>query len=284
MLSRLGLCTLGVAICFHVLAGTANCAENAKLAPKHMLLVCTADDPFGTPAVTPPQGVTPAAPAEQKTDRGASQPGTSRSVEAIKQALKKQANFDLGRVSLKDAIDQVGHQYDIEVQFDSNGLRDVAIDPTATPVDLTIKNVALRSALDLMLSQFSLTFVIKDEVLLITSKDKASTMLETRLYDVHDIVAHEGENHTEIVSFDPLLDAVRMGVNPPSWDVNGGPCSLMSFNSNGICGLIVVQTFHGQEQVENLLGQLLRLKRPTPQPQPQPQIQQQMVPLQPSGR
>ena len=56
-------------------------------------------------------------------------------------------NFNLGRVSLKDAIEYVGDKFKIEVQFDGNGIRDVGIDPTATPVDATVKNVALRPAL-----------------------------------------------------------------------------------------------------------------------------------------
>jgi hypothetical protein len=263
---------LCAAICFQVLAGTANCAEKAKLAPKHMVLVRTADDPFGPAANAGSPAVPPQADAEKKDDTGAAtQPYHSRSVDAIKRALKETVNFNLGRVSLKDAIEYVGDKFKIEVQFDGNGLRDVAIDPTATPVDATVKNVALRSALDLMLSQFNLTFVIKDEVLLITSRDKASTMLETRLFDVRDIVMGAGENPT--ATFEPLLDAVRMSVNPPSWDINGGPCTLMSFNSNGICGLIVVQTYHGQEQVENLLAQLLRLKRPVAAAKPRPEMQ-----------
>lgn len=197
--------------------------------------------------------------------------------------LKEQVNLSLGRVSLKEAIDYIGDKYKIEVQFDASGVRDVAIDPTATPVDLTIKNVALRSVLDLILSPFNLTYVIKDEVLLVTSKDKAATMLETRLYDVRDIVVREGENHTEIVTFDPLMDAVRMTVNPLTWDTNGGPCSLMSFNSNGICGLIVVQTYHGQDQVENLLTQLRRLK-PAPQPAAASQPQTPAPQMQPSTK
>ena len=121
-----------------------------------------------------------------------------------------------------------------------------------------------------MLSQFNLTFVIKDEVLLITSRDKASTMLETRLFDVRDIVMVAGENPT--ATFEPLLDAVRMSVNPPSWDINGGPCTLMSFNSNGISGLLWLQTYHGQASRE-FARQLLRLKRPVAAAKPRPEMQ-----------
>jgi hypothetical protein len=266
MFLRLELCLLGVAaICFGAFASPTMAGERSKTGPALTVAIRTADDPFGSTG----NSATPAATAGAPNDSGASQPGMSHSVEAIKRALKEQVTLNLGRVSLKEALDYIGDKFKIEVQLDGNAIRDVAIDPTATPVDLTIKNVALRSALDLTLSPFNLTYVIKDEVLLVTSKDKAATMLETRLYDVRDIVVRivrEGENHSEIVTFDPLMDAVRMTVNPQTWDTNGGPCSLMSFNSNGICGLIVVQTFHGQEQVENLLTQLRRLK-PAPEPE-----------------
>jgi hypothetical protein len=280
MFLRLELCLLGVAaICFGTVASPTMAGERSKTGPALTVAIRTADDPFG------PNGnsATPAAANAPGADSGASQPGVSHSVEAIKRALKEQVSLNLGRVSLKEGLDYIGDKFKIEVQLDGNAIRDVAIDPTATPIDLTIKNVALRSALDLILSPFNLTYVIKDEVLLITSKDKAATMLETRLYDVRDIVAREGENHTEIVTFDPLMDAVRMTVNPQTWDVNGGPCSLMSFNSNGICGLIVVQTYHGQDQVENLLTQLRRLK-PAPQPETPAQPKTPALQMQPSGK
>ncbi len=46
------------------------------------------------------------------------------------------------------------------------------------------RGVTLRSALRLMLKEFDLTFVVRDEVLLITGTEPASEMLMTRTYPV----------------------------------------------------------------------------------------------------
>jgi hypothetical protein len=52
-------------------------------------------------------------------------------------------------------------------------------------VTRNLKGISLRSALNLMLAGIDaqLTYVTQDEVLLITTKDKAFTIKETRLYD-----------------------------------------------------------------------------------------------------
>ena len=57
-----------------------------------------------------------------------------------------------------------------------------------TPVTRSLKGITLRSALRLMLGAMDLTYVIKDEVLLITTPDKASNELATKVYPVADLV------------------------------------------------------------------------------------------------
>lgn len=187
------------------------------------------------------------------------EPALTPSEKDIKQALGSPITASRGRISLTSALDEIKSQKNIEVQIDSGALREAGIDPSATGVDFNVKNIALRSALNLLLSQFGLTYVVKDEVLLITSKEKASTMLQTRLFDVHDLALREGDANSS-ANFEPIIEAIRMSVNPQSWDVMGGPCSITPFNASGICALIVVQPYGGQEQIERLLAELRYLK------------------------
>src|SRR5262249_21298594 len=56
--------------------------------------------------------------------------------------------------------------------FDNAALKDAGIDPTTTLVTIKVNDISLRSALKLILSQFNLTYIIKDEVPLITTKEK----------------------------------------------------------------------------------------------------------------
>jgi hypothetical protein len=51
-----------------------------------------------------------------------------------------------------------------------------------------------------------------------------------------------------------LVDLIQKTVDPPSWDVNGGPGSIMYFNNLRV--LVVRQTGDGQDDVGGLLGGL----------------------------
>jgi len=51
-----------------------------------------------------------------------------------------------------------------------------------------------------------------------------------------------------------LVDLIQKTVDPPSWDVNGGPGSIMYFNNLRV--LVVRQTGDGQEDVGGMLGGL----------------------------
>ena len=51
-----------------------------------------------------------------------------------------------------------------------------------------LKGISLRSALRLMLKELSLTYLIKDEVLLITTPEEADNQLSTKVYPVADLV------------------------------------------------------------------------------------------------
>jgi hypothetical protein len=161
---------------------------------------------------------------------------------------------------LKDAIDFVADKHRIPVMFDSAALKDSGLNPSTTTLPpFALKDISLRAALNHMLSPYGLTHLIKDDLLLITTKDKAATMLETRLFDVRDLAMRETDlNGTP--EFDSLVEMIRQTVNPQSWDKMGGQCSVAPFGNNGVCALVVVQTYDGQEQIESLLAELRHLR------------------------
>jgi hypothetical protein len=51
-----------------------------------------------------------------------------------------------------------------------------------------------------------------------------------------------------------LVDLIQKTIDPPSWDVNGGPGSIMYFNNLRV--LVVRQTGEGQDDVGGVLGGL----------------------------
>lgn len=104
-----------------------------------------------------------------------------------------------------------------------------------------------------------LAATVKDEVLVITTKAKADSTFETRLYDVRDLVLHENDPGTP-PEFDSLMDAIRTTVSPASWDKAGGQGSIAAFSNNSVCALTVWQNTQGHEQIDSLLTELRNLK------------------------
>jgi hypothetical protein len=107
---------------------------------------------------------------------------------AIIKALDDKTNLDFQGTPLSDAMEFIADKHHIPIQFDPAALKDAGLDPTTMQVTMTFKDVSLKSALKLMLAQFNLSYLIKDEVLQITTKEKADTTLTTKVYYVGDLV------------------------------------------------------------------------------------------------
>jgi tetratricopeptide (TPR) repeat protein len=90
-------------------------------------------------------------------------------------------------VPLEQVVANLRDQYDIEVQIDGPALDDVGLGPDEL-VTVDLRNITLRSALRLMLGNLQLTYVIRDEVLMITTKEEAETELVVKVYPVADLV------------------------------------------------------------------------------------------------
>ncbi|HVX12135.1 MAG TPA: VWA domain-containing protein [Pirellulales bacterium] len=102
-------------------------------------------------------------------------------------ALDEKTDLDFAEQPLTDAIDYLKQRHGIEIQLDTKALTDAGVG-SDTPITRTIRGITLRSALKLLLSEMDLTYVIKNEVLMITSKTEAENMLSTRVYPVADLV------------------------------------------------------------------------------------------------
>ncbi|HEX5446021.1 MAG TPA: hypothetical protein VFW87_19500, partial [Pirellulales bacterium] len=111
--------------------------------------------------------------------------------EKILAALDEPTVMDFEETPLKDAVDFLKEKHQIEIQLDMRALEDGGMG-SDTPVTRQLKGITLRSALRLLLGEYELTYVIRNEVLLITSKNEAENMLSTRVYPVGDLVIPVG--------------------------------------------------------------------------------------------
>jgi hypothetical protein len=185
---------------------------------------------------------------------------------AIRRALAKPVKLDLKGTPLFGVISHLEDELGIQIRLDRKAMDDVGAE-TDDPVTLQVAGISARSALDLMLRQFDLTWVIRNEVLLITTPEEAESFLVTKVYDVADLVCcgdedlHGHEHVGSLCDFDSLIELITSCLQPTTWDDVGGPCSVCSLEAAGIKVLVFSQTQDVHEDVEQLLADLRAARR-----------------------
>ncbi len=119
-------------------------------------------------------------------DLKASGPAEQRIETALRDPLRA-AGLDFTDAPLEEVVNELQTEYGIPVQLDIPALDEIGLGPDE-PVTVNVHNVSLRSALRLMLKQLQLTYIIQDEVLMITTPEEAETQLIVKVYPVADLV------------------------------------------------------------------------------------------------
>ncbi len=187
----------------------------------------------------------------------------SPSVTAIKKALNETTSLEFIESPLTDVVDYLKQKHHIEIQLDTRSLQDASIEASTTQVTRRMTDVTLRSALHLVLQEYELTYVVRDEALLITSKTAADSMLETRVYPVGDLIYRSEADRRErrYADFQSLIDVLQSIVAPTAWGDgnNGRPMELR----NPDC-LVITQTQAIHEEAEAFLTTLRRARKAHP--------------------
>jgi hypothetical protein len=110
----------------------------------------------------------------------------SAAVERIEQALRAPLHsngLNFVETPLGDVVQSLSGEYGIPIQLDKSALNEVGVGPDQQ-VSMNIHNISLRSAMRLMLHGLQLTYLIRDEVLIITTPDAAEKDLTVCAYNV----------------------------------------------------------------------------------------------------
>jgi hypothetical protein len=119
-------------------------------------------------------------------------------------------------------------------------------------VTLKFSGVSVRAILDHLTRPLGLSWLVRDGVVLITSRDDVDTYLTTRIYPVPDLMPPGDADDDE----ESLLEVITNTVKPESWSDAGGRCDLIACESIGC--LVCVQTRENHEATEKLLAALRR--------------------------
>jgi general secretion pathway protein D len=106
----------------------------------------------------------------------------------IERKLRTPVSANFRDRPLTEVLDQLGKLADVNIHLDPQGLVEEGV-ASETPVTIDLREeISLRSALNLILEPLRLSYVIKDEVLKITSEQMRDGEVYTVTYSVADLV------------------------------------------------------------------------------------------------
>lgn len=167
--------------------------------------------------------------------------------ERILAALDQITVVDFVEEPLSSVVEYFKKLHNLEIRVDTRALEQPCTG-SDTPITKELRNVTLRSALNQILPDIDCAWIIKDEVLLITSPEEAALHVTPRVYDVREIVTSDDTNADGLRAFIPLMYAVIQTIEPKSWRENNGIGTIAPLEYAGARVLTVTQTrdVHGK--------------------------------------
>ena len=108
----------------------------------------------------------------------------------IERALAEPVDVNFDNQPLGTVLDTLARMTGINVHVDRAGLNAEGV-TSDTPVSITLSQpVSMRSALNLILEELRLSYVIRNEVLLITSEQARDTDVYQEVYNVADLLRY----------------------------------------------------------------------------------------------
>ena len=141
---------------------------------------------------------------------------------AIERSMLTPINISFENTPLKSVLDELRDMHAINIVPDMQALNEAGVH-LESPITMKLERIALKSALNLILHQVKLTYIIKDDVLQITTQEHAQGKQRRTTYPVADLVIPI-ENGTPIrTPFDRPNAAANAAAPPTPY---GGPNSM----------------------------------------------------------
>jgi type II secretory pathway component GspD/PulD (secretin) len=186
----------------------------------------------------------------------------SQNRNAIERDIERKLNRPVPPLNFKDtplrqAISDLQTLSGVNIYLDQEALRDTGVG-VDQPLSLNVEGISLKSALNLLLKQVHLTYLIKDEVLQITTENNAKGRLRQVTYPVADlIVPVENQNAPSIYSLEEALQrhvnnssgqATPQGMTPYPGPMSLGAGQTVSSAGSGLGGF-AAQNSSGSPQI-----------------------------------
>ena len=187
---------------------------------------------------------------------------------AIRETLARPVELKFVEIRLVNVAKSLEKTLGVPVRLDQKALDKLGISGDRL-ITFQVAGISARSALDLLLREPDLTWVIAHEMLLITTPEEAETQLSTEVYDVADLVIHG--DATEQPDFDALINMITATIQPNSWDAVGGRASITPFEAAKIKAIVLSQRHKFHQDVATLLADLRKARREKPGKEERPE-------------
>ena len=168
-------------------------------------------------------------------------------------AFAKIVSLEWNDITLAEAAKQLQSLVGVTVAIDQPAMSDAGASET-TKISCALRDLPLRNARNARAWALDLVCIPKDEVLLITTPERAGTEQVVRVYDVLDLVKPTKAANADQLDYDSLIDLIITTVQPTTWDEVGGPSSMAG--GVGFGCLTIRQTEDVHEQIAHLLTAL----------------------------
>jgi len=181
-------------------------------------------------------------------EKAAAKPLLLTREDAVRQKLQQPTKFGFIGTPLYQVLEFLSDQHDLSIQIDRRALDDQGIG-TDTPVTAESRQGELGPQLTAVLDPLKLVWVVKHDVLLVTTKEVAGRDVQFRVYKL-----------LRPLEFDKLIADLTRNIAPQSWDSVGGPASVSAYPPNA---LVISQTQASLRELEQHYGDLMAPVRST---------------------
>lgn len=160
----------------------------------------------------------------------------------LRQKLEQNIDVSFRETTLVRAVADLAEKSGADIRLDMPSVRKAGV-RDRQPVSLSLTDRKLSTVLDVLLNDLGLTWILRDGVLWIVSKEDSEELQKTAVYDVRDLCRDDSESTA-------LSDAVMSQTAGP-WEVIDGTGGTIAFPKSGT--LVVRSTERSLREVLDLL-------------------------------
>lgn len=175
-------------------------------------------------------------------------------------ALQRRVSIQLQDQPLSVVVQELSTRAGINCLLDPRALQESGVSPDVK-IRIDANDVRLSTLLDQIVTPLGLDFVVSNETVKITNRQRAKGELLNVTYPISDLASRiqNGRNTTDTEAVSNLVETITSTIVPESWTERDGPGSV-TFSEKNV-SLVVRQTADVQREIQAFLARLRRERK-----------------------